>query len=715
MNPGPGTAPDTGAGSDTGSGTGSDTVLGTVLEGRYRVDRYLARGGMSTVYAGLDLRLDRPVAIKIMNSGYAADPSFVQRFGQEARAAAKLDHRHVVGVHDQGVDHGTDHRDDRVYLVMVLVNGGTLRDLLRERRALPVPLTLSVLEPVLSALAAAHRAGLVHRDVKPENVLIGIDGPAGGVVKVADFGLVRAIASAGSTDDNIVLGTMAYLSPEQLTTGAADARSDVYAAGIMCYEMLTGHPPYLGDSAMDIAYRHVHQDVPAPSGAVPDIPVELDDLVLRATRRDPMARPANAAEFLAELSRLRSVLGIEPVPVPVPERAGLTDAISNLHTDAHALMTARVVPALPGPIGPRGTRAISRAELAAAMREAPPATKRARSHRDNRADSHGRDHRGDQHRADQHGGDQHRGDQDHGPRPVRSGRRAPVIWLVVVLVLAALVGGGAWWWGIGQWTEVPKVAGMDTATAQSTLTGSDLNPKLGQAYDNTVPAGRIIGTTPGAGSRALRGATVTLVVSEGRPVVPDIAAGAQVDAAEQAIRAKGLAPKLDANTNDYSATVPAGTVLKVIPAAGTPVDVGSSVTIAVSKGPPPTPVPSVVGMSQADAFAALTKAGYQPYALPQQFSDQVPGGSVISTSPAAGTVIPTSGDRRVGVVVSNAVSVPNVMGSSVQDAEQTLTAAKLQVQVQSIFNSGSAVVLAQNPGPGTLVAPGTTITVTALG
>jgi serine/threonine-protein kinase len=695
-------------------------TVGTVLEGRYRVDRQLARGGMSSVYAGVDLRLDRPVAIKIMESAYAADPAFVERFGREARAAARLDHRHVVAVYDQGVDRAGG--DDRVYLVMELVNGGTLRDLLRQYRALPAPLALAILEPVLSALAAAHTAGLVHRDVKPENVLIGAGGSTGAVVKVADFGLVRAIASAATTNNSVVLGTVAYLSPEQLTAGFADARSDVYATGIMCYEMLTGHPPYTADTGLGVAYRHVHDDVPAPSEAVPDIPAELDELVLRATRRDPAARPADATEFLAEVTRIRQQLGIEPVPVPVPERAepvpgdsldeqagmatvevvgetgrivvpAVTPASATTSIPARVAVpatvsaadaTVRVVPIPPGQTGPRGTRAISRAELDAALWSAPPTNGT---------------------------GPGHTSPEYHQERTKR--RRTSWIWLTIVLLLAAIVAGVAWWLGIGQWTAVPQVAGLDTASADRALSGADLNPQFSQAYDNSVPAGRVVRTMPGAGSRALRGAKVTLLVSEGRPVVPDVAPGAQVAAVEQAIRALGLQPKLDPNANGYNNTIPAGAVLKVIPAPGTPVDVGSAVTIAVSQGPPPTPVPSVAGMARAAAFAALTQAGFQPYDLPAQFSNQVAAGSVISTSPAAGTTIAASGDRRVGVVVSNAVAVPNVTGAKVSQAQQALAAASLQIQVQELIPNSNGTVISQSTPPGTLVAPGTAITVAA--
>ncbi|MFC7613795.1 protein kinase [Actinokineospora soli] len=230
-------------------------LIGALLEQRYRVDAPLARGGMSAVYRGVDTRLDRPVAIKVMDPRFASDASFVERFEREARSAARIHHPNVVAVHDQGLD------GDHVYLVMELVDGGTLRDLLTERGALPPPLAVSILEPVLAALAAAHAADLVHRDVKPENVLIG----ANGVVKVADFGLVRALSSPGTTKSSVILGTVSYLSPEQVTTGNAAPRGDVYSAGILLYEMLTGAPPYVGDNPLSVAYRHANDDVPPPS------------------------------------------------------------------------------------------------------------------------------------------------------------------------------------------------------------------------------------------------------------------------------------------------------------------------------------------------------------------------------------------------------------------------------------------------------------------
>src|SRR5689334_6607917 len=286
----------------------TDPVMGQVLEGRYRLEERVARGGMSTVYAATDLRLHKTVAVKVMAEHLAHDPTFVDRFTREARAAAMLSHPNVVGVSDQGSDQGL------VFLVMELVRGRTLRDLLTARGRLTVAEAFAVLEPVLAGLTAAHRAGIVHRDIKPENVLIGVDG----VVKVADFGLARAVVGSGQTSQTggVLIGTVAYLSPEQLERGGADARSDVYAAGIVLYELLTGHPPYGGDTPLAVAYQHVHHDVPPPSDETPGLPWQIDELVARATRRDPAVRPVDAGAFLAELADLCTDLGIAPVPVP---------------------------------------------------------------------------------------------------------------------------------------------------------------------------------------------------------------------------------------------------------------------------------------------------------------------------------------------------------------------------------------------------------------
>jgi serine/threonine-protein kinase len=289
----------------------SDPLVGTVLDGRYRVDTPIATGGMSTVYRGLDIRLDRPVAVKIMDSRYAGDQQFLTRFQREARAVARLKDAGLVAVYDQGVD------GQHPFLVMELIEGGTLRELLRERGPMPPHAAAAVLGPVLSGLAVAHRAGLVHRDVKPENVLISDDGD----VKIADFGLVRAVADAKITAASVILGTAAYLSPEQVGTGNAGPRSDVYAVGILAYELLTGVTPFTGDTALTVAYQRMDNDVAPPSTVIAGVPPQFDELVLRATARDPAERYADALDMGGELYDIVEELGLPDFRVPAPRNS----------------------------------------------------------------------------------------------------------------------------------------------------------------------------------------------------------------------------------------------------------------------------------------------------------------------------------------------------------------------------------------------------------
>src|SRR4051812_29855500 len=269
----------------------SDPLAGAVLDGRYRVGAMIATGGMSAVYRGLDLRLDRPVALKIMDSRYSGDSQFLTRFQREARAVARLKDPGLVAVYDQGID------GHHPFLVMELVEGGTLRELLVERGPMPPHAVASVLAPVLSGLAAAHHEGLVHRDVKPENVLIS----DGGEVKIADFGLVRAVAAAKITSDSVILGTAAYLSPEQVSSGDAGPRSDVYACGILVYELFTGVTPFDGDSPLAIAYQRMDNDVSPPSSVIRGVPSQFDELVRHATARNAADRFADAHEMALAL------------------------------------------------------------------------------------------------------------------------------------------------------------------------------------------------------------------------------------------------------------------------------------------------------------------------------------------------------------------------------------------------------------------------------
>lgn len=682
-------------------------MIGGLLEQRYRVGTLVARGGMSTVYRGVDTRLERPVAIKVMDPRFSADPQFVARFEREARAAAKLHHPGVVQVHDQGVD------EDRVFLVMELVEGGTLRDLITERGKLDVPLALTVIEKILSPLAAAHRADLVHRDVKPENVLIG----PGGTVKVADFGLVRAMSTVGVTSDTMILGTVAYLSPEQVTTGTTDARSDVYSAGVLLYEMLTGTPPYVGDNAISVAYRHVNDDVPP----VPDVPAEVAELVRRATRKEPFLRPADADSFLSEVETARAMLGLATVDVPVP--ASAPSAAPTEEPTAHvpappspAEQTLRVEPVrvgagapfaeptvpvhrpnplVPPSTGPQGTKAISRADLimppSEPMPAAPPPPARVRTKRPPKKKTP---------------------EQLHEEMRARS-KRQFVTWISVVVVAAILVGLTSWWLAVGRVTKVPDLVGKELSTAIAMLDQASLKSTQGTENSDTVPAGQVIGTDPPAGTEATQGDHVRIVVSAGKPVVPQVNAGSEIAAAEREIASVGLKSQLNPVEDAFSDRVPKGKVVTLKPAPGTPVPIGSTVVIVLSKGSEPKPVPSVTGKTKDEAFAELSAAGFEPVEGPTEFSAAVDGGRVVRTDPPAGSNMPPN-NRKVTVVLSaDSVTVPHVEGKSVKEAKKILEEAGLKVDVQ--FNERDrARVVNQSIRAGERVPKDTKITLIAV-
>jgi eukaryotic-like serine/threonine-protein kinase len=595
----------------------SDPLVGRLLDGRYRVESRLAQGGMSTVYLALDTRLDRTVALKVMHPGLAADPDFVARFSREAKSAARLTHPDVVAVYDQGRDGG------EVFLAMEYVEGRTLRDLLRERGRLTPAEALGVLEAVLAALGAAHRAGLMHRDVKPENVLLADDGR----VKVADFGLARAVtATASSTmTRGLIIGTVAYLSPEQVERGISDARSDVYSAGILLFEMLTGRKPYDGDSPIHVAYRHVHEDVPLPSTGTPGIPSAVDELVARATRRDPAERPADANAFLADVTPVRHLLGPAAQPADVTHTA--------------------VLPA-PDPPAPQ-------------------------------------------------------------PYPRRR-RRGGALVLLLVLALAVAAGVGAWWLASGQWTRTPSVLERDRAGAVQLLESAGFDVAFpAPDWSEDVPVGLVVRTEPGPGDRIRRGGTVDVVLSRGkeRYAVPPVAGLAEA-AAGDALAARNLTVGQVARA--YSDTVPAGRVIGSDPPAGRPLRRDTGVDLVVSRGVEPVEVPDVVGDRVGAAAERLAAAGLRA-ARTERFDDKVGRGRVISQSPDDGTAPKNS---VVELVVSKGPQlfpVPRVEGSDKQSAEARLRAAGFDVRVLEL-PGGPDSVLAQSPGPGSLRARGSTIT-----
>ncbi|HEU5473996.1 MAG TPA: PASTA domain-containing protein [Actinophytocola sp.] len=682
-------------------------LTGTLLEQRYRVDGLLARGGMSSVYRGLDTRLDRPVAIKVMDPKFAADRTFVDRFELEARSAAKIHHPNVVAVHDQGLD------GENVYLVMELVAGGTLRDLIDERGALGVPLAVSIMEPILAALAAAHRAGLVHRDVKPENVLIG----ANGAIKVGDFGLVRAIAGVRTTSSSVILGTVAYLSPEQVTTGTATARGDVYSAGIVLYEMLTGTPPYVGDNALSIAYRHVNDDVPAPGSGLP----ALDELMLRATRRAPASRPVDAGAFLIDLERIRATAPVPRVPVPVPHchQVDLTVPVSAedqaralgldppgpvAAADADTLVpvsnatVVRQVPAGFQPVGPQGTRALLRSDLPpgadpAVLAAPPPSPPYGTPPPPSRPPGPPRPPR----------------------QPMSRRNRTLLLSMIGVLVLA-LIGTSTWWFAAGRWTSVPAVTGLDEAGATQALTDSDLNAAVVRKPNDEVPLGTVIETDPAAGSSALRGDQIKLIISTGRPKVPEIRPGISVDEASAAITSAGLSPlPPDDGTAEFDDNVPEGTVLRLDPKTGTELSLGATVKVVLSKGPKPKPVPDVRGKTRDEAFQILSQAGFEPFDEPAAFDRDIDAGKVIKTNPQAKTELKATDTKRIGVTLSNAISVPDLTQGNVAQAQATLAGLGLRAEVQQFgLGNPNGRVFAQSPDRGGRVEPGGRVVIFAL-
>jgi len=591
----------------------ADPLPGTVLDRRYRIDAPIARGGMSTVYAGTDLRLERQVAVKVMAPALAHDPAFTERFVREARTAARLSHPNAVAVFDQGAEQTA--AGWVVFLVMELVAGATLREVLHRRGRLRPDEAVSVLEPVLAALAAAHRAGLVHRDVKPENVLISAEG----TVKVVDFGLARAVAAPStSTQAGMVLGTVAYVSPEQVARGVSDARTDVYSAGIVLFELLTGTPPYGGDSALAVAYRHVHDDVPAPSTRVAGIPPALDDLVLRATCREPGGRPADAGVFLAELAMARADLGLRRVPSREVATAFGIEA-PTVPAGAGRAGPGRAGPGRAGPgragptapelAGPRGTTALP---AYARPVEAPGRSRRGASRI---------------------------GPADGSGWPAERRRRRTWSWVALAVVLLAALAAGttAWWFGSGRFAAVPSLTQLTRAQAEARLDGADLTARFDQEPSETVAAGRVVRSDPASGGRVLRGHSVTVVLSSGPPAVavPSVT-GQSVDDAQAAIRQAGLRPQV---TEQSSADVDAGQVISQTPAGGK-ADRGSTVQLVVSTGPAIVEVPDVRGLSIDDARQKLQDAGFRVRVRSLRI------GNVIAQSPGGGS------ERKQGSTVT---------------------------------------------------------------
>ncbi len=664
-------------GTDAASG---DPMTGRLLDGRYRVGPRIARGGMATVYEATDIRLDRTVAVKVMHPGMGDDEEFAARFVREARAAARLSHPNVVAVYDQGQEDGT------VYLAMELVPGHTLRDVIRKESPMAPARALALVEPMLSALAAAHRAGLVHRDIKPENVLIADDGR----VKVADFGLAKAVSAdtQHTATGGVLIGTVSYLAPELVVDGRADARADVYAAGVVLYELLTGAKPHEGESPIQVAYKHVHEDVPPPSRLAPGIPAYVDALVARATARDRGLRPADASVLLHQVHRVGHALAdgvlddpeltADLAPMLLHPDTGELVAVEEPRSDTAAdPFDATEMAALLAPSAAPDREHTTTLERTPAP-PAPPVRPVAAAAKPG--------------------------------RPRRSRRGA--LLLALALLLAATAGLGAWWFGWARYTSTPGVLGLGRAAAVQKIEAAGLDVELGRrAYSETVPAGRVVDTDPDAGSRILDGGTVTVVLSLGkeRYDVPKTR-GLTEDQAQDAITGTHLS--FGETIGRWSETVPEGTILGSNPKAGTTLRPGVAVDLFVSKGPRPLHVRDWTGKDADRAEEALTAQGLEVDRSTEEFSDSVAEGRVISQEPSSGTLF--RGDT-VRLVVSKGpelVEVPGgLVASGEEDARKKLEALGFVVDVEHDPGYiGLGYVFHVDPGSGSMVPKGSTVT-----
>ncbi|MEY4347779.1 MAG: hypothetical protein RIS43_198 [Actinomycetota bacterium] len=644
-----------------------EDLIGRTLDGRYRIESVAARGGMATIFLAIDLRLQRAVAVKVMHQSLADDANFITRFEREARAAAALTHPNVVSVHDQGRDAATG----AMYLVMELVAGHTVRDVLVERKHLTPVQALAVLDPVLQALDAAHKAGFVHRDIKPENVMIADDGR----VRVADFGLARAIVDTESTalTRGVLIGTVAYLAPEQVERGQADERSDIYSAGILLFEMLTGQVPFSGDTPIAVAFQHVHANMPMPSNLKPELSTLLDIVFARATTREPERRYQSAEAFLNELRQVRDII------------EGKADA---KNFDAQAPETL-ATPTAPSP---------NQQETVVIPVEQ--ARKQSFGYRETDV-----------------------------PQPVSNptteivleeeerSRRLPskrTIKIIAWLTTVALVAFGAF--QVINRVSVPQLVGKNVEQAIADLKKVELRGVVADEVFNDITAvGTVLSAEPKSGESLSKGSEVKLIVSKGpeKVMVPNLVGLNRADATTALTTARLVAGSV---TEEFSETEPAGTVLKSSPAAGEKLTLDSSVNLTVSKGPKPIKIPSVKGKVFTSAVSLLKKTGFSSVSVQRQYSNSVPKDRVISVSPDAGSS--HSSSTTITVTVSNGpppVKVPSVTNYTKAQASTKITAAGLKVK--SIIKKCTGrvrnnYVQSQSPKAGTEVQRGTTVTIT---
>lgn len=637
-------------------------LTGEVIDGRYKLNRIVASGGMATIYAALDLRLDRQVAVKIMHPHLAQDEKFVERFIREAKAAASLSHPNIVAVLDQGWNQGGT---PCVFIVMELVEGATLRDYLHEQGRITPERAIPLIIPVASALAAAHKIGIIHRDIKPENILVSKEGR----IKIADFGLARGalLGSTMTAESSVILGSVSYLSPEQVQRGVADARSDVYSLGIVLFELLTGEKPYQGEDPVQIAIRHVNDRVPAPSTLNSIITTDIDALVIRATDINPDKRPSDGAALLEELRSLSEKLDprkrqlsleldLPPLPIkqPVRERQKISRVKAKKSDDS--------------------IFAIEKSESGKenTMAKAKRATQSLKA---------------------------------VSPRVKRNRKIAALVTLILVF--------SSWyiWVGPGSKIVVPSLAGFTIKDARSELSELGLALDVGsEEFSEDVSEGRIIKSSPAGGGRVDEGGLITVVVSKGKErfLIPDLT-GLKPDVAQGLIEDNKLV--IGEIVEEFSSDYRKGRILRTSPAKGERVKRDTPLTLFVSKGIEQISLSDYKGKSGEQALNELVEAGFE-VKTQYIFSEDLPAGAVISQNPGDGEADKGS---TITLIVSKGtefVFIPNVFALNEEKAVAALEDLELKVVVKKIGNKKTKVVTNIAPKVGSKVKRGSTVTIT---
>lgn len=654
-------------------------LSGRVLDARYRVDRIVATGGMGTVYEGFDSRLERIVAVKVMNDNLVYEPGFTERFITEARAAARLSDPHVVAVYDRG------RTADAVYLVMEYVPGRTLRQELTWGGRLPVARSLDILHGALKGLQAAHAAGFVHGDMKPDNVLLGDRGD----IKVTDFGLARAIED-GDHRASMLLGTAAYLAPEQATDRTPDPRSDLYSTGILLFEMLTGHVPFRADSADDVLALHRTQRVPNPSRFV-EVDAGLDALCAKATAKDPADRYQTATQMLVDVAALRRRANPDEGR---PQEVASAPPLPPVVTPTSSPTVVPDLDPVAWPTDPRPEPQVPQTEQIPAVVITPSSQSQAPPPPVAKPPGSG---------------------GSAGKQPAVKQRKRRTGPILLLMLLAVLIGVGyfAWQWGTTETVATPKLAGLSRLEALAELRDAGLTMKVSdEKFSEKRKAGTVISSDPRAGERIALEGVVSVVLSKGpeRYEVP-VLRGLTQDAAAKKLGKQNL--QVGQVMQDYSRNVAPGLVVRSDPKAGEKLKRGTSVSLTVSLGPEPVVIPDVRGMTVDQAISTIRAAGLKTSST-ERYDDLVPFGQVIGTEPVSGTTA-YRGDRITMTISkgSQSIPVPSVVGMDTKSAETLLENAGFRVTTREQFGVTIANrVISQDPGGGTVAPRGTLVTLT---